>query len=69
MRARGGYATKLSEEEILEQAEENKRTPGWLQPKDVNSRNVKQCVSLVRAVMSFRILRNGRKAIRSRRKA
>jgi hypothetical protein len=46
-----GYVTKLSPEEILKQAAENKRTPGWLQPADVNPRNVKQCVSLVRAVI------------------
>jgi len=46
-----GYATKLSPEEILKQAAENKRTPGWLQPKDVNPRNVRECVSLVRAVI------------------
>lgn len=30
---------------------ENKRTPGWLQPRDVDPRNVKQCVSLLRAVI------------------
>lgn len=46
-----GYATNLSAEEILEQAAENKRTPGWLQPKDVNPKNVRECVSLVRAVI------------------
>jgi hypothetical protein len=46
-----GYATKLSEEEILKQAAENKRTPGWLQPKDVKPENVRECVFLVRAVI------------------
>ena len=44
-----GYVTQLSAEEILKLAAENSKTPGWLQPKDVNPRNVKQCVSLVRA--------------------
>jgi hypothetical protein len=46
-----GYVTKLSEEEILKQAAENKRTPGWLQPKDVKPRNLRECVFLVRAVI------------------
>jgi hypothetical protein len=46
-----GYVTKLSEEEILKQAQENPKTPGWLQPKDVRDGNEKQCVSLVRAVI------------------
>lgn len=48
---RQGYATKLSAQEILKQAAENKTTPGWLQPKDVQQGNEKECVSLVRAVI------------------
>ena len=46
-----GYATKLSAQEILKLAAENKRTPGWLQPKDVKPKSVRECVSLVRAVI------------------
>ena len=46
-----GYATKLSEDEILDQAQDNPKTPGWLQPKDVKRGNLKQCVSLLRAVI------------------
>jgi hypothetical protein len=48
---RRGYVTKLSPEETLKRAAENKRTPGWLQPKDVNPANMQECVSLVRAVI------------------
>ena len=54
-----GYVTKLSEEDILKQATENKRTPGWLQPEDVNPRNVRECVSLVRAVIPEATLPGG----------
>jgi hypothetical protein len=46
-----GYVTKFSVEDILEQAEDNPKTPGWLQPDDVKPGNVKQCVSLLRAVI------------------
>ena len=46
-----GYVTQLSTEEILKQAAENSKTPGWLQPAHVKPGNEKQCVSLVRAVI------------------
>ncbi|MGB6177498.1 MAG: BPSL0067 family protein [Methylocella sp.] len=46
-----GYATKLSEDDILDQPQDNLKTLGWLQPTDVKPGNEKECVSLVREVI------------------